>query len=947
MPQPEVNIIEISAGDLLGVIERVRQGRLRSLTLVGADFRNAIGGLATQHQEAVYVLDHLPDNAPEALATLDGLESLAVIGFVIGAEGARDLAGLSNLTSLDVGGNSIGAEGARDLAGLSNLTSLDVGGNSIGAEGARDLAGLSNLTSLDVGGNSIGAEGARELAGLSNLTSLKVSGNSIRSEGARGLARLSNLTSLNVRFNSIGAEGARELARLSKLTSLDVSDNRIGDEGARELAGLSKLTSLDVSYNSIGAEGARAILEAWRKGPTAARRTALDLRHNGDLSSVLPAEALNTRDAQAILAAYRRFRQGDKEDTLQALNEAKLLLVGNEGAGKTSLVRYLVDGLPRRDSEDPTRGTAIRENVDTKTWPADQAGGITLNVWDFGGQVIMRGTHQYFLTRRSLYLLVLDARFEDDLSIHDWLRIIRNRADDSPVIVVINKCDGDRRGPRLPEERIKKEDGVVGFIRTSCDEGDEAAATIQALRELIAQTLATHPRLKHIHDPFPRPYLRVKETVAALAKDQNLLDRARFEQICEQGDENEAVSDPAEQRLLLGTLHDLGVVVAHGFDRDAPAVRRDVTLLDPNWLTGAVYKIITSAQLVKQNGALPRKQLSELLEDPETYPEDRHEFILDMMQDPDIGLCFPLPGTNPPRYLIPEGLHSECPYYGDWDDSLRFRYEYELLPRSLMPRFIVESHREAVQQTTRWLTGVVLEASGCEILVEADLDRKQIDIRVKGPPKLRRAALHVALIHLEHVHALNRGLGQEARVPLPDDPDVSAGYDHLLELENDPEAGPNPRFRPEGAKRFYTVAELLEGVREDRPGNVPKETSNVTNIVVNIGNGVQFHGDFAVGKKIQDSFNKSQASSSSDEIKALLGKLAGEVAKVAEQLSDDDAGDLADDLESFTKEAVKRRPKPDRWESVAARIGEAAQTVGQIGGAAVNLLENLRPLLPG
>ncbi len=280
-------------------------------------------------------------------------------------------------------------------------------------------------------------------------------------------------------------------------------------------------------------------------------------------------------------------------------------------------------------------------------------------------------------------------------------------------------------------------------------------------------------------------------------------------------------------------LHDLGVVVAHGFDRDAPAVRREVNLLDPNWLTGAVYRILTSAQLVQQNGELAREQLGELLEDHKTYPEDRHEFILDMMQDSDIGLCLKLPGTDPPRYLVPEGLHDEGPYYEDlWDDSLRFRYTYQLLPRSLMPRFIVESHREAVQQTTRWLTGVVLQASGCEILVEADLDQKQIDIRVKGPGKLRRAALHVALTHLKHVHALNRDLGQEACVPLPDDPDVSVAYDHLLDLESDSEAGPDYRFRPEGAKRFYTVTELLEGVRQEpRPERPPRPRPGVDGAV--------------------------------------------------------------------------------------------------------------------
>ncbi len=768
MNTPENSPKELSSAELDAVLQQARDEGWSSLALV-----------SPEAAKSVEVLRELP---PDRLFVVRDLSEQAVLG----------LAELTKLSSLRLVHLQIGAEKARALASLRGLTSLTLYNNEIGDEGARALASLSGLTSLDLGSNQIGAEGAQALASLSGLTSL------------------------HLNWNQIGDEGARELASLSGLTSLHLRSNQIGAEGARALASLSGLTSLHLNNNQIGAEGARALLEAWVDRPTAKNLTTLSISDNGDLSSLLPSEALNTSDAQAILAAYRRFRQGAEEETLQPLNEAKLLLVGNEGAGKTSLVRYLVDNLPRRDSEDPTRGTAIRENIDTKTWPADQTGGITLNVWDFGGQVIMRGTHQYFLTRRSLYLLVLDARFEDDLSIYDWLRIIRNRADDSPVIVVINKCDGDRRGPRLPEERIKKEHGVVAFIRTSCDKGDEAAAGIQDLRELITKTLAHHPRLEHIHQPFPRPYLRVKETVAALAKEENLLDRARFEQICEEGNENEAVTDPAEQRQLLGMLHDLGVVVAHGFDRDAPAVRREVNLLDPNWLTGAVYRILTSAQLVQQNGELAREQLSELLADPATYPEDRHEFILDMMQEKDISLCFKLPGSDPPRYLVPEGLHDEGPHYGTyWDDSLRFRYTYQLLPRNLMPRFIVESHREAVQQTTRWLTGVVLQASGCEILVEADLDQKQIDIRVKGPQKLRRSALNVALTHLEHVHTLNRDLGQEARVPLPDNPDVSVAYDHLLELESDPEAGPDYRFRPEGAKRFYTVTELLEGVRQE------------------------------------------------------------------------------------------------------------------------------------
>jgi GTPase SAR1 family protein len=39
-------------------------------------------------------------------------------------------------------------------------------------------------------------------------------------------------------------------------------------------------------------------------------------------------------------------------------------------------------------------------------------GDATALVWDFGGQEIMHGTHQFFLSHRSLYLVVLDGRHD-------------------------------------------------------------------------------------------------------------------------------------------------------------------------------------------------------------------------------------------------------------------------------------------------------------------------------------------------------------------------------------------------------------------------------------------------------------------------------------------------------------------------------------------------------
>ena len=54
----------------------------------------------------------------------------------------------------------------------------------------------------------------------------------------------------------------------------------------------------------------------------------------------------------------------------------------------------------------------------------------------------MHATHKFFLTERSLYLVVLSARAgEDEGKLEYWLRIIQSYGADAPVIVVVNKTD--------------------------------------------------------------------------------------------------------------------------------------------------------------------------------------------------------------------------------------------------------------------------------------------------------------------------------------------------------------------------------------------------------------------------------------------------------------------------------------------------------------------------
>jgi hypothetical protein len=304
-----------------------------------------------------------------------------------------------------------------------------------------------------------------------------------------------------------------------------------------------------------------------------------------------------------------------------------------------------------------------------------------------------------------------------------------------------------------------------------------------------------------------------------MAIERSVLPDADFVALCENPAAGvEKVADANEQRALLQLLHNLGVIVAHGLRQDSSAASREIALLDSNWLTGAIYRVLEMAKSNECDGEFLRAKLSEWL-DPKTYPPRWHEFILTMMQDPDIGLCFRLPAQGEERYLIPEALPPGAPDRRRGpEEPLRFRYRYGFLPTGLIPRFIVQAHRNLMGKRSRFKQGVELFAAGCDILVAADLEDRRVDIEVAGPPGQRRSALNIVRNDLDAVHGLNREAEPVARVPLPDNPKADIPYDDLLKLERmifEGELPPDYPVIPESATRKYTVWELLDGVRRD------------------------------------------------------------------------------------------------------------------------------------
>ena len=78
--------------------------------------------------------------------------------------------------------------------------------------------------------------------------------------------------------------------------------------------------------------------------------------------------------------------------------------MGRGQAGKSSIRdRLLFDSFDPHKPETP--------GIQIDRWPlsCDQET-VIVRVWDFAGQEITHATHQFFLSERSIYLLVLDAR---------------------------------------------------------------------------------------------------------------------------------------------------------------------------------------------------------------------------------------------------------------------------------------------------------------------------------------------------------------------------------------------------------------------------------------------------------------------------------------------------------------------------------------------------------
>jgi internalin A len=481
--------------------------------------------------------------------------------------------------------------GQLGIGQLVNLLILSLGGNELIILPS-EICHCIALQELRVGGARL-TDLPPEIGQLTSLRVLDISSNEL-TELPPEIGQLTSLRVLDISSNEL-TELPPQIGQLANLQELSIPNNRV-TELPPQIDQLTNLRELDLRANELTALPSQ-LADLLLKGLRLSTQ-------NNPLSEPLP-EFIG-RGLQALVTYLRSLK-----DAI-AHYEAKVLLVGEGNVGKTSLIAALRNE-PFIDNRDTTHGIEIRQII--VRHPRVETN-ITVRIWDFGGQEVYRITHQFFFSRRSLYLVVWNAREgQEQNEVEGWIRRIRLRvSEDASVLIIATHCD---ERPELDYPAL--EEKYSGILNGHFEVDNRTGRGIRKLHEAIAETIA---RLPHMGQLISPRWIAARDEILALAKTKPQIPYRQFSDICQR---HHVGGD--EIATLAKLMHDLGQIVYYGDDEGL----RNFVVLDPEWLTKAISYVLEDEDTRRADGILEHAHLAEIwqnrpnrLRSPEG--EDRHLF---------------------------------------------------------------------------------------------------------------------------------------------------------------------------------------------------------------------------------------------------------------------------------------------------------------------------------
>lgn len=495
-----------------------------------------------------------------------------------------------------------------------------------------------------------------------------------------------------------------EILNLKKLSRLNVANNKV-THISENISKLKDLDYLNLTNNLLT-----------ELSPKIANMTSLKHLYLEDNPfDMLPPEIV-ARGIESIRFFFKELEEIDY------LYEVKLIIVGEGRVGKTCISKALIDNTFKLDDEESTEGININswiipnhEIIETNDKIQRD---FQINIWDFGGQEIYHSTHQFFLTKRSMYMLVTESRKEDSYDdFFYWLNIIKLLGDKSPVIIVLNKSDQPTK--ELPIKDYKETfTNIVAFQKLSLKEGYEHTRT--QFRNALKQIAANLP---HIGNPLPKVWVDIRREIETLKQSGlNYISTTEYLNICKK---HYRKTDSA--LFLSEYFHDLGVLMHFQNDFDL----RDTVFLNHEWITNGVYKILDDRMVIEKKGRFTLQDLNRIWSTDEHKSKIRE--LLSLMKNKKFDLCFEL---STGEYLVPRLLPVD-EVENNWvsvPDNLKFEYKYKFMPKGILARLIVKLN-EDINDSMFWRFGVFLKYQNTEAVIKEKYFENKITIEISGQNK--------------------------------------------------------------------------------------------------------------------------------------------------------------------------------------------------------------------
>ena len=414
----------------------------------------------------------------------------------------------------------------------------------------------------------------------------------------------------------------------------------------------------------------------------------------------------------ARVAAYL---EAIEKEGAENLNEARIIILGEKGSGKTCLARRLIKHDAKMTNyQDSTAG------VDTTLWRLEQED-INIHIWDFAGHTVTHAVHKFFLSERCLYILVYDGRSEDRNRIDYWLSQINNYGDKSEVFFLVNKRDNHI--PDIPINSLNDKYSIVGkkYYTLSIKKDKKL---LDEFRKDVIEYIKHNPSWSN--QIIPSNYFKVKKKLEKKFDENKDIEHITIDEFNQIAQENGV----EKKEELLKSLHALGICLRYEGLGDL-----DTLVLNPEWISNGIYRIINWVQ--EQGGhSVDMNDFSIIFESEGVrYPKSKHPFLYKLMKRYELAYetegqeCLIIP------HLLREDRPIELPKFAN-NESLKFVYQAkQALPPNPISSFIVR-HNKEIKNNMVWRHGAVLEdGKGSIALVREWTDERKITIEVKGKEK--------------------------------------------------------------------------------------------------------------------------------------------------------------------------------------------------------------------